>query len=452
VSEVTPGDHGTPIELQVAIVRDATEVIVTVGDRGTITSANPAITRELDWLEGEVVGRNVAEFVHPDDLDRALIHLSGFDRYGAPGGYTSFRLAHRDGSWRVFDVVGAGVFDGEIQQLAVYARPAGHQHATDEVLARLLTGSCRLAVLEPVLDLFDWSENDAHVSIAWFERASGHHVVSTGLPRELTGADDHPGSPWAEARATGRAVLDIAGTSVDPERRAIADEAGRGGVWVVPVPDAGSDVPALITIWQRAGGPRPDGHSYGMGIAQTYVELILRWSNQVERLEDAAHRDSLTGLANRKAFFDVLADGPGPGALLYGDLDRFKAVNDRWGHAAGDAVLRHVAARIVASVGATDLVARIGGDEFVVLLPGASLDDAEALAERVRAVVAEPVEVGGSLVRVGITLGVAHAAEEVSEDTLAEADYTMLDTKGPVPVALSWSAGNPADAHTEHAP
>jgi hypothetical protein len=67
-------------------------------------------------------------------------------------------------------------------------------------------------------------------------------------------------------------------------------------------------------------------------------------------------------------------------------------------------------------------------------------------------VVAEPVEVGGSLVRVGITLGVAHAAEEVSEDTLAEADYTMLDTKGPVPVALSWSAGNPADAHTEHAP
>lgn len=416
-------------DLRAAIVRDATEVIVTVGEGGTITSANPAIGRELDHPPAEVIGRNVADFVHPDDLERALLHLSGFEEFGAPSGYTSFRLAHRDGSWRLFDVVAASVTDGAQEHLAVFARPAGHQHATDEVLARLLTGSSRTAVLEPVLDVFDWAENDAHVSIAWFEQSSGHHVVSTGLPPELTGADDDPDTHWALARATGEAVLDQVGADLDAPRRAAADAAGRGGVWVVPVPDAGSGVPALISVWQRAGGPRPDGHSYGMGIARTYVELILRWSNQVEQLEASANRDSLTGLANRKAFFEALERGPGPGSLLYGDLDRFKAVNDRWGHAAGDEVLRQVAGRIAATVGADDLVARVGGDEFVVLVPGAMPAQAADLAERVRAAVATPVEVDGSIVEVGITLGTAHSPHQLSEETLAEADHAMLGAK-----------------------
>lgn len=420
---------GTPTDLQVAIVRDATEVIVTIGEGGAITSANPAIGRELGQDPVGVVGRNVAEFVHPDDLERALLHLSGFEQHGAPAGYTSFRLGHTDGTWRLFDVVAASVSDGARDHLAVYARPAGHQHATDQVLARLLTGSSRAAVLEPVLDVFDWAENDAQVAIAWFDASTGHHAVSTGLPHELTGAGDEPGTPWAEARSTGRAVLDLDGSGLDPERRASAEAAGRGGVWVVPVPDAGGDVPAVITIWQRAGGPRPDGHSYGMGIARTYVELILRWSNQVERLEQAAHRDSLTGLANRKAFFDAIGTASGPGALIYADLDRFKAVNDRWGHAAGDEVLRQVAARLRAAVSPADVVARVGGDEFVVLVPGASLGEAEELAARLRAAVAQPIEVGDATVRVGITLGVAHAADVVSETTLAHADRTMLDAK-----------------------
>ena len=155
-----------------------------------------------------------------------------------------------------------------------------------------------------------------------------------------------------------------------------------------------------------------------MSVATTFVELILRWSGQIASLDAAAHRDPLTGVANRRAFFDQL-DQPGTGgALLYCDLDHFKPVNDRLGHAAGDELLQQVAGRLVECAGEDRTVARLGGDEFAVLCPDTTSEARRGLHRSVRPSRGRSSS-PGSEVEVGISIGVAHAADDARRPSTA---------------------------------
>jgi diguanylate cyclase (GGDEF)-like protein len=150
----------------------------------------------------------------------------------------------------------------------------------------------------------------------------------------------------------------------------------------------------------------------------------FRWSDDVEvalyeQLVREATRDPLTGLRNRRHFFSELERDLGRAvrarrtlSVLFVDIDSFKAVNDQYGHAAGDDVLREVARRIEATIRTTDVAARYGGEEFVVMLPDTMLMDAHQVAERVRHVVKEtPVSVPGLTKHVTVSIGVAELAE-----------------------------------------
>lgn len=432
-------DRSPQAALFASLIQDAFQFVVAIDPEFVVSFASEPVEHHLGRPAAAYLDRNVAEFVHPEDLERALLHLSGWSQFGAPGGTTSFRLQHADGRWLRFDVTAAHVTDGTVEYLAVYAQPVDYQHATDAVLAHLLQGADRATTLAPVLDVFSWQLNDSQVAITWFEPGVGHRFVSTGIPAALAGASDKPGEPWAVARATGEPVLDKDRSLLSADLVRLAVEEGRGGVWVVPVPDAGSDQPALVTVWTRDGGPRPDGHAYGMSIARTYIELILRWSNQVARLNEAAHRDPLTGLRNRTALFEELRAGTASGALLFCDLDQFKPVNDRYGHTVGDEVLCAIARRIEHSARSTDLVARTGGDEFVVLLRDASSEQAAALAQRIRAAVTDPVRVDDHLVEVGVTIGVVHTDGALTEESLEGADQALMAAKAIERGTVRWA-------------
>ena len=149
--------------------------------------------------------------------------------------------------------------------------------------------------------------------------------------------------------------------------------------------------------------------------------------------------DPLTGLHNRRyglAHLNRLAqrsiDQKKPFAVLLLDLDRFKSVNDTWGHAVGDAVLIEVARRLKANLRLSDLIARIGGEEFLVVLPDTSFDAAHATAERLRQAVSErpiPIEGGGAL-RITLSIGLAmNDARVACEDIVAQADRALLASK-----------------------
>jgi diguanylate cyclase (GGDEF)-like protein len=169
------------------------------------------------------------------------------------------------------------------------------------------------------------------------------------------------------------------------------------------------------------------------------VLLNLHRSEHANR--QMAHHDLLTGLPNRalnlKLFGDLLAvtdsdvaSSPARLTVFCLDLDGFKAVNDRFGHTTGDAVLVAMAKRLRGSVRAVDFVCRLGGDEFVVLLPEIGSDAAVAVARRIIAAAAEPFEFAPAA-RIGVSIGIATAPRDGSsaDELLSAADRAMYQAK-----------------------
>ena len=211
----------------------------------------------------------------------------------------------------------------------------------------------------------------------------------------------------------------------DADGHLLVDLRSRNGTWV--------NGRAVEVHRLRAG----DRIRIGAFVAR-YVAAGDAEGSELSSLAVASRRDGLTGLPNRRAFDEELARevpratrAGAPLAVVVLDVDRFKAVNDLHGHAAGDAVLREVAARARAGVRAGDLAARIGGEEFALLLPGADLAGAHELAERLRAAIATaPFEAEGKTLEVTASLGCAAlAAGEPPEALLARADARLYEAK-----------------------
>lgn len=165
-------------------------------------------------------------------------------------------------------------------------------------------------------------------------------------------------------------------------------------------------------------------------------QLAVRIEGARLRAEAEAQSDALTGIGNRRALMGALEGLVRSGrrfGLIHVDLDHFKAVNDALGHAAGDHVLAQAAKVLADETRAGDTVARVGGDEFVLLLP--SVPDVarlEAVARRLTARMAEPIPYGGDVCRIAASLGLVlsdrHAGAGV-EDLLAAADAALYAAK-----------------------
>jgi len=166
----------------------------------------------------------------------------------------------------------------------------------------------------------------------------------------------------------------------------------------------------LIAPLASTDSSRPESHGYS---------LIVRDISDRRAVNEALRRsvsyDHLTGLANRRAFFEAAESElerwsrtRSPLSLIVIDADHFKVVNDTYGHHAGDAVLRHLAAGIAAASRTMDFVARFGGEEFVVLLPSTDLAGAGVVARRLlNSVAAQVVEVDGKRIRYTVSAGIA---------------------------------------------
>jgi len=179
-----------------------------------------------------------------------------------------------------------------------------------------------------------------------------------------------------------------------------------------------------------------------IGVGVRILDLERRLSESLAREETLAYRDSLTGLPNRRALCDLahaeivraVRARSNVGVIMV-DLDDFKTINDRFGHATGDEALRRVAGALQENRRGYDFTGRWGGDEFLVVLPGATTEQAAQVAERIRAAIHDielPVA-GGSPASVRASLGVASACPGESsiglDELLARADDAMYRTK-----------------------
>jgi len=194
----------------------------------------------------------------------------------------------------------------------------------------------------------------------------------------------------------------------------------------------------------RLLGPDGDGLATRLGcrvrvVTEAGYRLIELLPTPCEHHRPEPQRDALTGVLARAALDREIADrfarrDAEPFALAFVDLDRFKAVNDRHGHLAGDACLREVGARLAGAVRAGDTVGRFGGDEFVLLLAGVTEAGAfRPVAERLRARITEPITGPGWEATLGLTIGVAYSVDrhDTAEQMLRVADRAMYRGKKP---------------------
>ena len=178
-----------------------------------------------------------------------------------------------------------------------------------------------------------------------------------------------------------------------------------------------------------------DGVQEGVVASFRTIDAEVAAEAAIARL---ARFDTLTGLANRREALDCFTQrqsqkrqAGGGSAVLFCDVDRFKSINDSYGHAAGDEVLRALAHRIRASVRSDDICARMGGDELLVILDSIhTLEQAGDLAEHIRRAAERPIPLGESEVHTSLSIGVALAKPgEAFEQVTARADAAMYEAK-----------------------
>ena len=167
-----------------------------------------------------------------------------------------------------------------------------------------------------------------------------------------------------------------------------------------------------------------------------------------QEMTASAITDPLTGTLNRRGFEAearrwLRAEAPGSLSLIAVDFDHFKQINDRWGHQAGDQALRHFAALVSSHVRARDLVGRLGGDEFMILLPHSDRALAQGVGERVRtAVETAPLALGGQVVAsLSLSMGIASARSgESYEDLARRADRALYEAKEAGRNTIRWAS------------
>lgn len=212
--------------------------------------------------------------------------------------------------------------------------------------------------------------------------------------------------------------------------------AAREGVWrgetVLPVP-GGKEIPTLqVIVCHKDSNGEVEYYS-------TIRQDIGDRKSMEERLQYLASHDPLTGVLNRVSFleelrFELKRTGPHgqQGAVLYLDLDDFKEINDSFGHHAGDETLKHVVRLIRSQLREKDRLARIGGDEFAVLLPHTSPQAAKGVGRRILTLLEdEVIRLGGDVVQVRSSIGLAAYPDHATtaEELLVHADWAMYEAK-----------------------
>jgi diguanylate cyclase (GGDEF)-like protein/PAS domain S-box-containing protein len=379
--------------------------LIQVSADGVIMSANAPLAA---MLGRDPVGVNIVDFMVHEDLGRASEAIE--------------RSRGSDDQWRL--EFGMIVPDGPNRWIRAHSRchydsagelesiTAAWTDVTDEIDAR--RASERFAeLLEEVDDVIAVADPDGLI-VHLNRSGRTHRGNRSGAVRlfDLFEAEDA-----LRIRETGLPVALATGTWTGEVT--LVDE--RGGARVV----------SLSLVAHRDARSKLE-----------YFSAITRDISQLkqaeERLRWRAATDVLTNLPNRGDFYERLGSALARGArtraaiaVLFVDLDHFKAVNDNWGHEAGDELLIQVARRLTDAIRTGDTVARVGGDEFVVLAePVGRLADARAVGERIVTAIAEPFRLTATTVTIGASVGLAvSTSDSTSRSLVRAADLASLKAK-----------------------
>ncbi|HTY51474.1 MAG TPA: EAL domain-containing protein [Steroidobacteraceae bacterium] len=263
-----------------------------------------------------------------------------------------------------------------------------------------------------------------------------------GFDRALAGAGQEPDPDVCNGQLPdGRVVVvpDLATSAVAAPLRTYAAAAGLQSVRAWPVHGTHGQLLGALSLFTRRGTPLSAPDARMIGVCTDLAGVAVESRRAADRIRHLAHHDELTGLPNRLLFNyqlpQAIARAQRTGAqvgVLFVDLDRFKVINDTLGHAAGDAVLRQIAAHLLECLRGSDVLARVGGDEFTVLVEQfAGPQELAALAQRLLAAMSGPITLDGLEYRLSGSVGIAVHPRDGSDGTalLKRADIAMYRAK-----------------------
>ncbi len=422
-------------------------VTAVIGLDGTVRYASAGICDLVGIPHEDVSGASVFDWLHPDDLDRAARSLVFTEEVGSIRYFPmSFRIRRTDGSDVELDVLAANLLeDGAIAGIVLDIRRADERTQFVEPIGALAEGASHREVLELIASgvgrggdalrpaFIAWDRDPTTGRFGQLEAVRSPAHLTSRVQEALAEEPSGPGAGWSDLGP--RALRAVLREELPSGLGAHLAEAGYRGLRLGGIAVSGDVVGLLFSaeraeVWQ--GGrwsPSMEGHWEQLLDLAT---VAFERQSQHSRLLHAATHDSLTGLANRDRFFSTLermaqrADV----AVLYVDLDEFKAVNDEFGHACGDDVLVEVARRLNDTVRPEDLVARLGGDEFAVAVAAADRVLVAELADRLASAVSAPLDPRLGVERVGVSIGLSHARpHQAVDDLVRAADRALLTAK-----------------------
>ncbi|MDP1829061.1 MAG: diguanylate cyclase [Archangium sp.] len=420
-----------PGALQRALFDASPDAILVADGEGTVVLANPACERLLGYPLATLVGMSV-DLLVPRRFAAHPRHRADFVAHpkSRPMGRGMGLVALRaDGAEIPVDISLAPMALGDGKWTVCSLRDLrGRNTETLRIQSTALRSAANGIVI-----------TDRAGVIVWVNRAAC----------QITG--------YAEGELVGQHTRVLKSGTHDPSfYRQLWETVSRGDTWsgtivnrrkdgalyheeqtIAPVLDEVGAVTHFIAIKQDVSARQQDQAA----LAAAHAELERRLGeieSLNQQLREQSLRDPLTGLHNRRYFAETIVREAArvsrhhePLAVLALDLDHFKKVNDTWGHAAGDRVLRALAGVISAGVRTSDLLCRMGGEEFIAVMPGAALPIALARAEEWRAAVAALQFEEGPSLRCTVSIGVAsfRPGHETVEQTLARADAALYEAK-----------------------
>jgi diguanylate cyclase (GGDEF)-like protein/PAS domain S-box-containing protein len=373
---------------------------------GLIIQADDATRRMLGYEEDELLGHRSLEFIHPDDHPLAVDNW--MQMLAVPGPARRVRLRHRrsDGSWIWLEVTNHNLLgDPDYECTVAEIVDISEEMAAHELVDRLAK-AVPVGLLQVDRDQRIAYSNDRLHEILGVNRTDRFEELLAGM----TAAD-------------GAALQQALGEAIESGRDADVEIDVR-------LPETGE-------LRRCSVGLRPLAHEDGaVEGAIGCVADVTESARMREELHRRASFDELTGCYSRAAVMRLLDEHVSSGrraserAVMFVDVDGFKAVNDRFGHAAGDELLRAVAARLRGALRGEDLIGRMGGDEFLIVCPDiGGPENATAMVERLTA--GGPVTAAGAEIAVEVSIGVAWSrGEELdAESIVARADHAMYEVK-----------------------